>query len=80
MNMNWQEFVGSTLNVIMKENYGMVRKFEKESPDFFEIVFKSGKLTNVYSDGLFLETTRENHRVRIFIPFQSIKCVEIFDL
>ena len=79
MKMDWNEFVGKTLNVILHENYGAIEDPGGNSP-LYEIVFKSGKLTNVYDDGLLLETTRENHQIRIFIPYQSIKCVEIFNL
>lgn len=79
-NMNWNDYLGFTLNVIMNENYGMVRSKEKSTPDFFEIVFKSGKLVGTFADGLLLETNREGHIVKIFIPHSSIKCVEIFNI
>lgn len=78
--MNWSEQIGATLNVIMNENYGVVRSNVREEPNFFEIVFKSGKLIATYEEGLMLETIREGHQVKIFIPYTSIKCVEIFNL
>ena len=79
MKMDWNEFVGKTLNVVLHENYGATVDPNDSAP-LYEIVFKTGKLTNVYDDGLLLETIRESHQVRIFIPYQSIKCVEIFNL
>ncbi len=79
MKMDWNEFIGKTLNVILHENYGATVDPNGDTP-LYEIVFKSGKLTSVYDDGILLETMRENHQVRIFIPHQSIKCVEIFNI
>ncbi len=79
MKMDWNEFVGKTLNVILHENYGVTEDPNGNTP-LYEIVFKTGKLTNVYDEGLLLETVRENHQIRIFIPHSSIKCVEIFNL
>lgn len=78
--MNWNDYLGFTVNVIMNESYGMVRSREKAQPDFFEIVFKSGKLIGTFDNGLLLETKREGHIVKIFIPHSSIKCVEIFNI
>ncbi len=78
--INWSEHIGATLNVIMNEHYGVVRSSNREEPNFFEIVFKSGKLVSTYNEGLMLETNREGHLVKIFIPYTSIKCVEIFNL
>jgi hypothetical protein len=63
----------------MQENYGMVYDNKSESP-LYEIVFKTGKLKGVYDDGLLLEALREGHNVNIFVPYQSVKCVEIFDV
>ena len=79
MKMDWNEFIGKTLNVVLHENYGATVDHNGDTP-LYEIVFKTGKLTAVYDDGILLETTRENHQIRIFIPHQSIKCVEIFNL
>ena len=79
-NMNWNDYIGFTLNVIMNENYGVVPNDDKKEPNFFEIVFKSGKLVGSFEDGLLLETIRENTVVKIYIPHSSIKCVEIFNV
>ena len=79
MKMDWHSHLGKTLSVTMHENFGLVVDPKTNSP-VFEIVFKSGKLVEVYDDALLLETSRENQSVNIFIPFGSIKCVEIFDI
>jgi hypothetical protein len=78
MKLNWNEYLGKTLNITMHENYG-VQDVGSDSP-FYEIVFKTDKLTGEFDDGLLLETVREQKVVRIFVPFASIKCVEIFEL
>jgi hypothetical protein len=36
------------------------------------------KLIAAYDDGLMLEATRENQTYKIFVPYGSIKCAEIF--
>jgi len=79
MKFNWQEYIGKILNVTMHENYGVQDLPGSESP-FYEIVFKTGKLTGAFDEGILLEAVREQKLVRIFIPYSSIKCVEIFDL
>ena len=79
MKIDWNKYINQTLNVTMNENYGMIVDPKTEN-SFYEIVFKTGKLTNAFNDGLLLETERENQTVKIFIPFGSIKCVEIFDI
>ena len=79
MKMDWGKFTGKTLNVTMHENFGLAMDSRSNSP-IFEIVFKSGKLIEVFDDGLLLETVRENETINIFIPHQSIKCAEIFNL
>lgn len=79
MKLDWDQFVGKTLNVTMFENYGVVYSKEKgEHPTFYEIVFKTGKLVQAFDEGLLLESTREEKSFQIFIPYNSIKCVEIF--
>ena len=78
MNMDWTEHVNQTLNVTLYENYGAIKDPKTEKP-LYEIVFKTGKLVNAYDDGLLLEAQREEQVVGIFIPYNSIKCVEIFD-
>ncbi len=78
MKLDWKKFIGKTLNVTMHENYGLAVDTKSNSP-IFEIVFKSGKLIEAFDDALLLETTRENEVVKIYIPFSSIKCVEIFN-
>lgn len=79
MKMDWHNHLGKTLYVTMYENFGLAVDPKTNSP-IFEIVFKSGKLIDVYDDALLLETLRENQTVKIYIPFNSIKCVEIFNL
>lgn len=79
MKIDWGIFKSKTLNVTMLENYGVVYDKEKpEHPTFYEIVFKTGKLIEAYDDGLLLESNREEKLYKIFIPYSSIKCVEIF--
>ncbi|MFA3781708.1 hypothetical protein ABRY23_01435 [Melioribacteraceae bacterium 4301-Me] len=79
MKMNWKEFVGKVLNITLFENYGVVYgKKDDEFPTFYEIVFKTGKLIDAFDDGLLLEAKREEQTYKIFVPYSSIKCVEIF--
>lgn len=78
MKLNWKSFIGKTLNVTMHENYGIKMDTKSNTP-VYEIVFKSGKLSDAFDDGLLLETQREKEQVMIFIPYHSIKCVEIFN-
>jgi hypothetical protein len=78
MKINWEDFIGKTVNITMHENYGMQLDPNTNSP-VYEIVFKSGKLIGAFDDGLLLEAQRENEVVKIFIPFPSIKCAEIFN-
>ncbi len=73
MKLNWNEYLGKTLNITMHENYG-VQDVGSDSP-FYEIVFKTGKLAAAFDDGLLLEAVREQKIIRIFVPFTSIKCV-----
>lgn len=79
MKIDWNQFVGKSLNITMNENYGVVYgKNDEEHPTFYEIVFKSGKLLSAHEDGLLMESSREQQQYKIFVPFTSIKCVEIF--
>ena len=78
MKLDWKQFVGQTLNITMHENYGLTMDSKANTP-IYEIVFKTGKLTGVFDEGLLLEAERENTLVQIFIPFSSIKCAEIFN-
>ena len=78
MNIDWTEYINQTLNVTLHENYGAI-KDPKTDQALYEIVFKTGKLVNAYDDGILLEAQREDQVVGIFIPYGSIKCVEIFD-
>ena len=79
MKIDWKEFLNKTINVTMKENYGVVYNNKSDDqPAFYEIVFKTGKLEKVFEDGLFLDAEREDQNYKIFIPYESIKCVEIF--
>ena len=76
--MDWEKYIDRTINVTMNENYGVVYGEKKEHPNFYEIVFKSGKLREVFEDGLLIEAVKEKGLVLVFIPYTSIKCVEIF--
>lgn len=79
MKIDWNTFKSKTLNITMIENYGVVYGKEKtDHPTFYEIVFKTGILVEAYDDGLLLESSREEKPYKIFIPYNSIKCVEIF--
>jgi len=79
MKLVWNHYLESTLNITMNENYGVVYgQNRQEYPAFYEIVFKTGKLIAAYDDGLMLEATRENQTYKIFVPYGSIKCAEIF--
>ncbi len=79
MKINWQEFIGRVLNITLFENYGVVYNQKDDvSPAFYEIVFKTGKLTQAFDDGLLLESKRDEQIYKIFVPYASIKCVEIF--
>ena len=81
MRMDWNQYIGNTLNITMYENYGVVYSAKKEDqPVFYEIVFKTGKLSGVYDDGLLLDAVRDNQNIKIYVPFSSIKCVEIFNI
>ncbi|MHB1688095.1 MAG: hypothetical protein ACYCVH_12085 [Ignavibacteriaceae bacterium] len=78
MKLEWKNYVGQTLNVMMYENYGLTLD-PKSNTTIYEIVFKTGKLIGAYDDGLMLEAEREKTLVKIFIPYPSIKCIEIFN-
>lgn len=80
MRMDWNSFINHTVNITLKEKYGVVysEKKDEKQPNFYEIVFKTGKLVGIFDDGLLLETVRDTHLVRTFIPYESIKCVDIF--
>jgi hypothetical protein len=80
MRMDWNSFINHTVNVTLKENYGVVysEKRDEKQPNFYEIVFKTGKLVGIFDDGLLIESIRENQLVRTYIPYDSIKCVDIF--
>jgi hypothetical protein len=79
MKMDWTKYIGHTLNIVLHENYGLTSDPVNDTP-LYEIVFKTGKLAETFDDGLLLETTRENHLIKIYVPYTSIKCVEIFKL
>ncbi|MCX6168261.1 MAG: hypothetical protein NTX65_02900 [Ignavibacteriales bacterium] len=79
MKLDWNQFVGKMLNITMFENYGVVYGKEKgEHPTFYEIVFKTGKLVQSFDDGLLIESNREEKTFQVYVPYNSIKCVEIF--
>lgn len=79
MKMDWNRFLEHNINITLYENYGIVPSDKKNpsAPDFYEIVFKTGKLVAVFDDGLLLEALRENQISKIFVPYTSMKCVEI---
>lgn len=77
MKINWSKYIGFDINIVMKEYYGVVQTSKMDEP-FYEIVFKTGKLTEVFDDGLLLSSKYENQVVESFIPFENIKCVDIF--
>lgn len=79
MKFNWSEYLHQTVNITMLENYGMRYDSKNDTP-LYEIVFKTGKLVGAYDEGLLLEATRESHQIKIFVPYYSIKCVEIFNV
>lgn len=79
MKIDWSEYLNQTLNITMNENYGMTMDPKSEQP-VYEIVFKTGRLVSAFDDGLLIEADREGKMVKIFVPYQSIKCVEIFDI
>ncbi len=79
MKLDWKEFTGKMINITMNESYGVVYNTSGDSP-FYEIVFKTGKLIESYDDGLLLETQRESKTVKIFVPFSSVKCVDIYEV
>lgn len=79
MRLDWTQFVGKSVNITMLENYGVVYSKENaEQPVFYEIVFKTGILSGCFDDGLLLDAARDEQKYKIFIPYTSIKCVEIF--
>jgi len=79
MKLDWKKYIGQTLNITMHENYGLTLD-QKSDTTIYEIVFKTGKLVEPFDDGLLLETVREKEHIKIFVPYSSIKCVEIFNL
>lgn len=80
MKIDWNDHIGKTVNIVMKENYGVVyNDIDKENPAFFEIVFKSGVLEQVYDEGLFLSAVRKEQIIKTYVPYESIKCVDIFE-
>ena len=79
MKLDWKRFINRNLSIYLHENYGVVYgKKNEEQPPLYEISVKSGKLTEVFEDGLLLETIRENQIIQTWIPFNSIKAVDIF--
>ncbi len=79
MKIDWNEFIDRQINITMKENYGVVYSNKKDDePAFYEIVFKTGKLSKVYEEGLMIEAVRDNQSYKSFIPYESIKSVDIF--
>jgi hypothetical protein len=77
MKIDWKPYIGQTLSITLHENYGLAIDETSGTP-IFEIVFKTGKLSGVYDEGLLLEAEREKEIIKIYVPYTSIKCVEIF--
>lgn len=77
--MDWRTYIGKTLHITMHENFGLAVDPKTNSP-IFEIVFKTGQLLDVFDDALLLETSRESQKIKIYVPFISIKCIEIFNI
>jgi len=44
----------------------------------YEIVFKTGKLVKIYDEGFLLEAVRDSQVYKSYIPYKSIKSVDIF--
>ena len=78
MKFDWNQYLGKSLNVTMQEHFGLAMDTKSNTP-IFEIVFKSGKLSGVFDEAILLETEREKETIKIYIPYSSIKCVEIFN-
>jgi hypothetical protein len=78
MKLDWSEYINHTFNITLHENYGGIKDPGTNQP-LYGIVFKTGKLLNAYDDGLLLETKREGESIGIFVPYNSIKCLEIFN-
>lgn len=78
MKFDWNKYIGRTLNVTMQEHFGLAMDTKSNTP-IFEIVFKTGKLTEVFDDAILLEAEREKELIKILVPYSSIKCVEIFN-
>lgn len=76
MNIDWSKYINYEINVTLNENYGVVHSDKMENP-FYEIVFKAGILREVFDDGLLLLTAYKGRDIEVFIPYSSIKCVEI---
>ena len=79
MKLDWNQYIGKPMNITMLENFGVVYGKEKgEHPTFYEIVFKTGTLAQAFDDGLLLDSNRDEKSFKVFIPYSSIKCAEIF--
>lgn len=78
MRMNWESFVGKTVNITMYENFGIVRDPGSDTP-IYEIVFKAGTLVGAYDEGLLLDTRRDAEQVKVFVFYNAIKCVEVYN-
>ena len=79
MKLDWNQFLQKTVNITMNEKYGVVYGPKNDdNPTFYEIVFKTGKIISVFDEGLLLESERDSQSYKIFVPYTSIKCVEIF--
>ncbi|MCX7875789.1 MAG: hypothetical protein N2321_06430 [Melioribacteraceae bacterium] len=80
MRIDWNNYIGKTLNITMQENYGVVygNQMNNEHNAFYEIVFKTGKLVNAFEEGLLLESQRDELTFQTFVPFSSVKCIDIY--
>ncbi|KAB2909271.1 MAG: hypothetical protein LC102_00545 [Ignavibacteriales bacterium] len=78
MKFDWSQYIGASLQVTMHENYGLVAEPSTKDQPIYEVVFKFGKLEGAYDEGILLKNDREaGNEVKIFVPYSSIKCVEI---
>lgn len=77
MQMNWNQFIGKTVNITMFENFGAVSPQNVDAP-IYEIVFKTGALIGAFDEGLLLEVRRDGEQIKTFVSHKAIKCVEIY--
>lgn len=77
MKLDWEEFLGHALTISLHSNYGVVHGRKKEDPDIYEQIIKTGTLIGCYDEGLLLESVRDNQIIKLLIPMESVKLIEI---